>query len=184
MNNAKLELIIGPMFSGKSSELIRRIKLLKIINKRCLVIKPKIDNRYNEDKITTHNFETADCINLNLLSDCKNINDYDYIIIDEGQFFNDLRETIIRWLDEYNVNIIISALDGDFEKNPIGQILSLIPHSEKCIKINSLCNMCNDGTEGCFSFRKSSDKNKILVGGVESYIPVCRKHYKDLSKNQ
>ena len=180
-NNGKLELIVGPMFSGKSSEIIRRIRMFKIINKKVLVIKTRIDNRYNDNKITSHNFETAECVCLDLLSELKNVSDYDNIIIDEGQFFNDLKDTVIKWLDEYNVNIIISGLDGDFEKNPIGQILSLIPHAEKCIKLNSLCNICNDGTEAPFSFRKVSSKNKILVGGVEAYIPVCRKHYNNLT---
>jgi thymidine kinase len=165
------------MFSGKSTEIIRRIKLCKIINMRVLVIKPNIDNRYNDSKITSHDFETADCISVNTLGELNNINEYDYIIIDEGQFFNDLKEVIVEWLNQYKVNIIISGLDGDFEKNPIGQILTLIPHAEKCIKLNSLCRLCNDGTEAPFSFRKVSSKDKILVGGVEMYIPVCRKHY-------
>jgi thymidine kinase len=176
----KLELIIGPMFSGKSTELIRRIRLYKIIKKKVLVIKPKIDNRYYENKITSHNFETADCNLVSSLSELTNIKDYNYIIIDEGQFFNDLKKQVVYWLENYNVNIIITGLDGDFEKNPIGQILELIPHAEKCTKVNSLCNMCNDGTEGCFTFRTAESKNKILIGGVESYIPVCRKHYYEL----
>jgi len=177
----KLELIIGPMFSGKSTEIIRRIRLLKIINKKIIVIKPNIDNRYHETKITSHNFESADCIVLPCLNDLNiDITNYDTIIIDEAQFFNDLKSVVINWLENYNIDIIITGLDGDFEKNPIGQILELIPHAEKCKKINSLCNLCNDGTEGCFSFRKVESKNKILVGGVESYIPVCRKHYNEL----
>jgi len=180
----KLELIIGPMFSGKSTEIIRRIRLLKIINKKIIVIKPNIDNRYHETKIISHNFESADCIVLSCLNDLNiDITNYDTIIIDEAQFFNDLKSVVIKWLENYNIDIIITGLDGDFEKNPIGQILELIPHAEKCQKINSLCNLCNDGTEGCFSFRKVESKNKILVGGVESYIPVCRKHYNKLTKN-
>ena len=180
----KLELIIGPMFSGKSTEIIRRIRLLKIIKKKIIVIKPEIDNRYYENKITSHNYESVDCIVLPSLNDLTvDITNYDTIIIDEAQFFNDLKETVINWLENYNIDIIITGLDGDFEKNSIGQILELIPHAEKCKKINSLCNMCNDGTEGCFSFRKVESKNKILVGGFESYIPVCRKHYKELQKD-
>ena len=182
--NSTLELIIGPMFSGKSTEIIKRVRLLKLINKKILILKPKVDNRYIEDKITSHNYESVDCIVLPSLNDLTvDITNYDTIIIDEAQFFNDLKETVINWLENYNIDIIITGLDGDFEKNSIGQILELIPHAEKCKKINSLCNMCNDGTEGCFSFRKVESKNKILVGGFESYIPVCRKHYKELHKD-
>ena len=179
-----LDIVIGPMFAGKSCELIKRIRILKVLKKNYLVVKPSIDNRYDETKITSHNFESADCIVLSCLNDLKiDITKYDTIIIDEAQFFNDLKNTVINWLDNFNIDIIITGLDGDFEKNPIGQILELIPHAEKCKKINSLCNLCNDGTEGCFSFRKVQSKNKILVGGVESYIPVCRKHYNELTKN-
>ena len=182
---SKLELIIGPMFSGKSTELIRRIRLLKVINKKVIVIKPEIDTRYLANKLTTHNFESVDSIVLAQLKDLTiDITKYDTIIIDEGQFFNDLKEMVVCWLEEYNINIIVTGLDGDFEKNPIGQILSLIPHAEKCNKINSLCNLCNDGTEGCFSFRKVSTKNTVLIGGVDLYIPVCRAHYTELSENK
>jgi thymidine kinase len=174
----KLELIIGPMFSGKSTELIRRINLLKTINKKILVIKPQIDTRYKTDKITTHNYESADCLVLENLNSLTNeINNYDVIIIDEGQFFSDLKQTIVQWVDNFKVHIIIGGLDGDFQRKPIGDILELIPYSDKCIKLNSYCNMCKDETEGPFSLRLIKSNDKVLIGGSESYIPVCRKHY-------
>ena len=72
-------------------------------------------------------------------------------------------------------------MDGDFQKNPIGQILDLIPHSDKCTKLNSLCSVCKNGTEAPFSFRKTKSNEKVLVGGADMYIPVCREHYKLLN---
>jgi thymidine kinase len=105
---SKLELIIGPMCSGKSSELIKRIRLFNVINKKVLVIKPYIDNRYAENKIVSHNQESYDCIVLKILDELENINNYNVIIIDEGQFFNDLKKTVINWLDQYNLNIIVA----------------------------------------------------------------------------
>ena len=91
LNN--LELIIGPMFSGKSSELIRKIRLAKTINKKVLVIKPLIDNRYDNSKIVSHAFESENCETVeNLKSLDDKINNYDLIVIDEGQFFSDLKE--------------------------------------------------------------------------------------------
>jgi len=179
--SSKLELIIGPMFSGKSTELIRRARLFTIINKKVLVIKPNIDNRYSENKIVSHSFESVQCITLNNLNELNNIQSYQVIIIDEGQFFNDLKNTIIEWLDKYNLYIIIGGLDGDFEKNPIGQILSLIPHADICQKINSLCTICNDGTPAAFTYRKNQSKDIILIGGNDSYIPVCKKHNNNIS---
>jgi thymidine kinase len=174
----KLELIIGPMFSGKSTELIRRIRLLQKIDKKVLVVKPTIDSRYIVDKITTHNFESVECTTINNLSDINNIIcDYHTIVIDEGQFFNDLKSTVIMWLETYSINIIVGGLDGDFQKNPIGMILDLIPHSDSCVKLCSLCNICKDGTPAPFSLRTVKSDDKVLVGGAESYIPVCRKHY-------
>lgn len=176
---SSLELIIGPMFSGKSTELIRRIRLLQVIGKKVLVIKPNLDNRYNNDKLTTHNFDTVECFTFLELKDIPTnlILNYHTIIIDEGQFFPDLKETVINWLNNLSINIIIGGLDGDFNKEPIGSILELIPHADKCTKLNSLCNICKDGTEAPFSLRLVASKDKILVGGSESYIPVCRKHY-------
>jgi thymidine kinase len=177
--NSTLELIIGPMFSGKSTEIIKRVRLLKLINKKILIVKPKIDNRYIEEKITSHNFETIDCKIVNNLNEINNseINEIDTIIIDEGQFFDDLLDTISLWLKQFPINIIVAGLDGDFQQKPIGQILNLIPLSNKCIKLNSVCNICKDGTEAPFTHRHIKSNDIILIGGSESYIPVCRKHY-------
>ena len=178
----KLELFIGPMFSGKSTELIRQIRLLQVIGKKVLVLKPIIDSRYIADKITSHNFESAECIVINKLNeiDEKTLVTYNTVIIDEGQFFPDLKETVVRWIDNYPINIIVGGLDGDFERNPIGQILDLIPHADTCHKFSSLCNICKDGTSAPFSFRLVKSTDKVLIGGAESYIPVCRKHYNEL----
>ena len=181
----KLESIIGPMFSGKSTEILRRIRLLQVINKKVLVIKASIDTRYIIDKITTHNFDSVECIVINNLSEITDsmIVQYDAVVIDEGQFIPDLKPTVIRWLENYNIDIIVAGLDGDYMKNPIGSILELIPHSEKVVKLCSLCNMCKDGTLAPFTFRTIPSQDIILVGGAESYIPVCRAHYISLSNN-
>lgn len=178
-----LELIIGPMFSGKSTEIIKRVRLLKIINKKILIIKPKIDNRYIEGKITSHNFETIDCKIINNLYEITDseINELDTLVIDEGQFFDDLLETVTRWINSFQINIIVAGLDGNFQQKPIGQILNLIPLSNKCIKLNSVCNICKDGTEAPFSHRHIKSDKTILIGGSDSYIPVCRKHYNELN---
>lgn len=182
--SARLELIIGPMFSGKSTELIRKIRQLKVIGKSVLVVKPVIDSRYISNKLTSHSFETADCIVIDKLGEVSNdeIIKYDTVIIDEGQFFPDLKEYVLKWISENSLNIIVGGLDGDFKRNPIGQILDLIPYSDKCIKLNALCTICKDGTEAPFTFRKVESEDTVLVGGSEYYIPVCRHHYESLKK--
>jgi thymidine kinase len=178
-----LELIIGPMFSGKSTEIIRKIRLLKKIDKKILVIKPLIDNRYDADKITSHNYESVDCIVVSNLFDIDDslIQSHDTIVIDEGQFFSDLVTTVDSWINNYKVNIIVAGLDGDFQRKPIGQILNLIPQANSCIKLNSLCNICKDGTEAPFSYRIDCSKESVLVGGADKYMPLCRNHYNQLS---
>ena len=174
-----LSIILGPMFSGKSTELIRKIRLAKTINKKVLVIKPKIDNRYDDNKVVSHSFESEICQTVdNLESLDLIIINYDLIVIDEGQFFSDLKQYVLKWLDINHKDIIIGGLDGDFERKPIGQILELIPYSDKCVKINSLCKMCNNGNEGIFTHRISKQlTNQIEIGGSESYMPLCRKHF-------
>lgn len=179
-----LELIIGPMFSGKSTELIRKIRLLQKIEKKILVIKPIIDTRYNQTKITSHNFESVDCITINRLDEISDetVQQFHSIIIDEGQFFSDLVSTVKKWVDNYNVNIIVGGLNGDFQRQPFGAILDLIPYADECIKLSSLCSICKDGTKAPFTFRLLNLTDKILVGGSESYIAICRKHYNELNK--
>ncbi len=182
--SGNLEIIIGPMFSGKSTEIIRRIRLLQKIDKKIIVVKPIIDNRYTSDKITSHNYESVDCVVINNLADIDQsiIKTHDTIVIDEGQFFEDLVDTVEFWLKSFNINIIVAGLDGDFQQKPIGKILNLIPLSNKCIKLNSLCNMCKDGTEAPFSFRLVQSKEAVLVGGSDKYMPLCRTHYNQLSQ--
>jgi thymidine kinase len=167
------------MFSGKSTELIRRIRLLQTINKKVLIAKPAIDSRYIKNSITSHNYESVECLVLNRLDDISNetIQEYDTIIVDEGQFFPDLKLTVTHWIRNYSVSVIIGGLDGDFQRNPIGEILDLIPYADKCQKLNSLCCLCKDGTEAPFTKRLVASTDTVLVGGAECYTAVCRKHY-------
>jgi thymidine kinase len=178
---ANLDIIIGPMFAGKSCELIRRIRLLKVLKKEYIVIKPKIDNRYDDNMIVSHNFEKEHCIVLEKLdhifqSDLVNINT---IFIDEGQFFNDLVDNVKHLVEIYKINVVVTGLDGDSNRNKFGHILDLIPLCNTCTKINAACIMCLDGTPAPFSFRKTNNHEQILIGAGDSYMSLCRKHYLD-----
>ena len=89
----------------------------------------------------------------------------------------------MKCLEEYNINIVLAGLDGDFERKPFGQILDLIPYSDKTFKKNALCKFCMNGNKAIFSHRINSSKgDQILVGSTESYTPVCRMHYLMLNK--
>jgi thymidine kinase len=176
-----LELIIGPMFSGKSTELIRIIRRYKTIGRNILVINHKFNNRYNSTVITTHNKDSYDdCIildNLRELITTINLNNFDIIIIEELQFFNDALENIIYLVEKLNKTVICAGLDGDSERKSFGDVLKLIPYADKVNKLSALCKYCSDGTQAHFSKRKVITDKQTLVGDTTIYEAVCRKHY-------
>jgi thymidine kinase len=181
MTDAKLDIIIGPMFAGKSSLLIKKIRLLNVLEKKYLVIKPIFDNRYSSDNIVSHDMVKEKCLALKNINNIFNYNiiDINTIFIDEAQFFTNLVETVLRLVEENNINVFIVGLDGDSNRCKFGEILDLIPYSDTCQKINSLCKVCKDGTLAIFSKRISNIDSQKLIGAEDLYISVCRKHYLD-----
>jgi thymidine kinase len=177
--SGRLEIVIGPMFSGKSSELIRYIKQFRVINKKILILKPECDKRYDSNRIVSHDGIKEDCIVVNdlLELDEKQINNHDIIIIDEGQFFKSLKVMVLKWTEMFRKYVIVGGLDGDYQRNPIGEILDLIPYADKYHKFCALCKYCNDGTKAIFSKRISNFGDQILIGSDEYYVPVCRYHF-------
>jgi len=176
----KLELIIGNMFSGKSSELIRRINREKSINKKILVINYYLDNRYSNDSISTHDNTKVKCLKVNKLSDIPQgiIKDYDSFFIDEGQFFEDLYDYVINLVDDHKKHVIVSGLDGDSNRKQFGQIIKLIPMCDTVDKLRAYCNKCNNGNYAPFTKKINiSDNSLIDIGGTDKYMPVCREHY-------
>lgn len=175
-----LELIIGPMYAGKSTELIRIINRYKCLNKKIIIINHIYNNRYGTTGISTHNNDKIEeCITLENLTDLDNsiLELNDVIIIEELQFFNDAFDNIIEWCDRLNKIVICGGLDGDFMRNPFGDVLKLIPHAEKITKLNALCKKCGDGTLAHFSKRIILNNEKTLVGSDDVYEAVCRYHY-------
>ncbi len=184
MTTGSLELIIGPMYAGKSTELIRIINRFKCLNKNVLVINHSINNRYGSSSLTTHNRDSFDeCIILDKLNDVNNdenkehFNKADVIVIEELQFFGDAYDNIVDWIDNRGKCVVAAGLDGDARKLPFGDVLRLIPHAEKVRKLNALCKKCGDGTKAHFSKRLTADEQTILVGSDDVYEAVCRKHF-------
>jgi len=169
--NGSIELIIGPMFAGKSSELLRKMKRYYLSGKKCIIIAHKIDNRY-ENSIT-HNNETSkiDLVKLVELSKFEYEN-YDVIGIDEIQFFDDC-EIINNWANN-NKLIICAGLDADSNLRPFGKILNLIVISEKVYKLSAICRC---GLDASFTLKNIKNNTLIEVGGIDKYHPVCRNCY-------
>jgi thymidine kinase len=185
-NYSYLELILGPMYSGKTSALVNIYKQCILCNIPIVVINHNIDKRYHDIYLSTHDQITIPCIKtenlMELLSnDIHNdIMKSNIILINEGQFFDDLVVFVQKMLS-YKKKIYICGLDGDFERKKFGQILDLIPLCDKVCKLNSLCSICKNGKKGIFSMRLTNETEQKVVGS-DNYIPVCRECY-DNGKN-
>lgn len=191
-----LELIIGPMFSSKTSSLLEIYKQCKFCNIPVSIINHSIDKRYHDTMLSSHDKIMAPCFQTdklnNLWSNSENRNasdqnahqmlrNSDVVLINEGQFFPDLYEVVLDMLDN-NKKVYICGLDGDFERKKFGTILDLIPLCDKVNKLTSLCSLCKDGTRGIFSMRLTNETEQTIVGS-DNYIPVCRKCYTNKNKN-
>jgi thymidine kinase len=183
-NNGYLEIILGPMFSSKTSTLLEIYKKYKFCNISVIIINHTIDNRYHNTMVSTHDKVMAPCLQTNKIGDIWNseqnesyntLREADVILINEGQFFEDLYDIVLDMLNK-NKKIYICGLDGDFERKKFGTILDLIPHCDKVTKLTSLCSLCKNGTPGIFSMRLTNETEQTIVGS-ENYIPVCRKCY-------
>ena len=179
-----LELIIGPMFSGKTSEIIEIYKKCVFCNITVSIINHIIDNRYHDSMLSSHDKVMVPCLQTSELNQLwteesnpsyEILRKSDVILINEGQFFPDLYEVVVDMLND-NKKIYISGLDGDFERKKFGFILDLIPLCDNVKKLKSLCSLCKNGTPGIFSMRLTQEKEQTVVGS-SNYIPVCRKCY-------
>ena len=170
-----LELILGPMFSGKSSKLIQIIRKYKILKKSILILKPIIDNRYSDNsEIITHDKIITKCISIKQLSDIIDVNKYDIIIIDEGQFFSDIYEKVSEWCK--NKRVYVAGLNGDANQQLFGNLYKLISLVDNIIFLTALCMKCSNGNPAILS-KKNIDNNLLVeVGGPELYDAVCRMH--------
>ena len=139
-----LKIIMGNMFSGKTSELIRRLKRYKVIGKRILVINSKKDTRASEDVLRTHDNVRFDCIKTNNLDEVD-FSDVDVIAMDEAQFFTGLKKFVEKVLDS-GKTILLAGLDGDYKQRKFGELIDCVPLADKVFKISAMCMECMDGT--------------------------------------
>lgn len=172
--NGSIELILGPMFSGKTTELFRRIRRYTFANYRCIVIKYRKDQRYAAaGEASTHDMLMLDAHPCERLSEAVDqVKDFDVVGIDEGQFFPDLPEFSEKWANSGKV-VVVSALDGTFQRKPFGRTLELIPLAEKVDKLRAVCMLCFG--DASFSKRISTTDNRVeVIGGSEAYVSTCR----------
>lgn len=173
-----IDIILGPMFSGKSTELLRRCGRLSSIGKKILYINHSYDSR-TDDAIQTHNKVKVSAIKLSELCNvpCELYTEADVIGIDEAQFFGDLYKFIIQ-CEKDGKSVIISGLDGDSERKPFGQILECIPLCDTVVKLSAMDMIDKDGSEAIFSMRlNKKDASQVCIGAEDRYAAVSRKNY-------
>lgn len=168
-----IELICGSMFSGKTEELIRRLKRAKIAKQKVEIFKPQIDVRYDDTKVVSHD---ANSIHSNPVSSSSQILplaiDVDVIGIDEAQFFDEHLPDVCEKLANRGVRVIIAGLDMDYLGKPFGCMPALLSISEFVTKVHAICMNCGDLAH--YSHRIVEGSSTILLGEQESYIPLCR----------
>ena len=169
-----LRIIMGNMFSGKTSEMIRRLKRYKVIGKRVVVVNSQKDIRSSEEVLRTHDNVTFRCIKTNDLNDV-NTEGCDVVAIDEAQFFTGLKTFVEKELAT-GKTILLAGLDGDYKQRKFGELLDCIPLADEVTKLTAMCMDCMDGTQGPFTKRIVKSKKLELVGGDDMYKAVCRKH--------
>ena len=175
-----IESIFGPMFAGKTSELMRKIKRHRLAGKKCVVINFLNDNRYSlEDKIVSHDQISISAIKCIKLEDIPNdvIEASEVIGIDEGQFFPDLCSKANKWANSGKV-VLIAALDCTYQMKPFNHVTDLLAISENVTKLTAVCMDC--GKDAAFTKRTTRDSQIQLIGGLDMYKPVCRKCFNSL----
>lgn len=175
-----LEVVIGPMFSGKSSYLLSCIQKHKEAGDPIYIITSSLDKRYtNEIRIVSHKQESyeADVAVENIFDAMMNKKflKAKVVIIEEAQFYTNLVDFITMAVDIHNKHIIIAGLDGDTNRNPFGDILQLIPLADSIVKLKAVCSLCNK--DALFTWKKVTNNSLVDIGSADKYEVLCRRHY-------
>ena len=181
METGYLKVILGSMFAGKTTELMREYRRYKACGFKCVFINHTNDNNRmlvgssktaNHDKITV---DSISCTKLQSLISRFEENDVDVYFINEGQFFEDLYESVNMLINMWNKKVFVCGLDGDFQRKKFGYILDIIPLCDDVVKIKAICKVCKN-KEGIFTYRLSNETEQTVIG-CENYLSLCRDCY-------
>ena len=174
-----LDIILGSMFSGKTTEIIKYHNKFSIIYKT-IIINHNSDSRYNcGNAITTHNKNTLAAVKLKNLFDLDKTlyKESQFILIDESQFFQDLNDFVMKALKNMK-NILVVGLNGDCDCKPFMNLMNLIPYADNVKYLTSMCHYCETPTKGFMHYRlDKTNKDKVAIGGISDYVVLCRNHY-------
>lgn len=171
-----IEVICGSMFSGKTEELIRRLKRAKIANQKIEIFKPTIDTRYDKEKIVSHDDNTIHSTPIDnshkILPLADNV---DVIGVDEAHFFDEELTKVADELAYRGIRVIVAGLDMDFTGKPFGPMPYLMAKADYVTKLHAICVCC--GNIANYSYRKIKNKEQVLIGELDIYEPRCRVCY-------
>jgi thymidine kinase len=177
-----IEVITGSMFSGKTEELIRRLRRAQFAGLKVEIFKPSLDTRYSETRVVSHDDKSIISTPVdNASAILLFVGDVDVVGIDEAQFFDSSIVEVCNKLADDGIRIVVAGLDMDFMGNPFGPMPALLAIAEYVTKVHAICMRC--GNLAQYSFRKSEEEQVVLLGEKNLYEPLCRKCFnKALSK--
>lgn len=168
-----IEVICGSMFSGKTEELIRRLKRAKIANQKIQIFKPKKDVRYDETAVVSHDENSISSMPISSsIEILENLLDVNVVGIDEAQFFDHHLPEVCEKLAVRGVRVIVAGLDMDFRGKPFGPIPNLLAIAEYITKVHAICTHC--GSLATHSYRISEETETVILGEKDKYEPRCR----------
>jgi thymidine kinase len=179
-----IEVITGSMFSGKTEELIRRLKRARFANQSVEIFKPIIDNRYSEEEVVSHD---SNAIKSTPVDSAGNIlllasNSVDVVGIDEAQFFDKGLAEVCENLANQGIRVIVAGLDMDFRGKPFGPMPDLLAAAEYVTKVHAICLRC--GNLAQYSYRKAANEKLVLLGEKDAYEPLCRVCYNEATEKK
>ncbi len=174
--NGWIEVVCGSMFSGKTEELIRRLRRAQFANQKLLLFKPLVDNRYHEENVVSHQGTSLKATPVQDAAEILKIWTNERVVaIDEAQFFDDGVVEVANTLAKKGVRVILAGLDMDYLGVPFGPMPKLLCIAEYVTKVHAICVSC--GNLAQFSHRTANEKGQVLVGATEKYMPLCRSCY-------
>lgn len=178
-----IEVICGSMFSGKTEELIRRLKRAQFAKQRVEIFKPAVDTRYDEEEVVSHNDSRIRSTPVPVSSNISLLaNDVDVVGIDEAQFFDDEIVSVCNDLANRGIRVIVAGLDMDFKGKPFGPMPALMATAEYVTKVHAVCT--RTGNLAHYSFRKAQNDDLVLLGETQEYEPLSRAAYYKAMREQ
>lgn len=178
-----LHVILGPMFAGKTSEALRVIRVNRSIHRRVFVVTHSSDTRYCQGAVSSHDLNSVPAYltnNLDSLRDVLEFQTAEIVVLEEAQFFQNVVEFARYCVEVCYKELHVFGLDGDYQRQPMGDVLKLCPLADTFRKVKALCMFCQDGTAAPFTINTAHmPSSGILVGGADVYAAVCRQHYQD-----